>query len=115
MPTETYKHSSYLNKNPGTFDEALMKSINNYRKAKTTYEQADDKIGAIISLISIGNAYHFRYENSNACEAYNEAMMLYNTATQDGAALNGSLVLGKKYKTLGDVITAYLKRENCGK
>ena len=108
-----YKHSSYHNKKPGTFDRSFMKSVSNYEMAKTSYEQVGDEVGAVKSLIGMGNAYHLRNEDNKACGYYSEALSRYNSGKENGVITKEPVILDKRYKNIGDVIIAFKKREKC--
>jgi len=114
-----YKNSAYHGKSSatfkkqGTYDGTYMKSINNFEKSKEAYEQAGNEVGAVKSLVGMGNAYHLRNEDTKACKYYELALSRYNTGTANGVITNEPVIFDKRYKNMGDIINAFINREKC--
>ena len=112
---ESYHALGNLYKNPidkgGNADYA--KSTKYFEKSKEYYEKANNEIGAIKTLVGVGNSYHLRKKDTTACQYYDEALSRYTTGKTNGTITKEPVILDQRYKNTGDVINAFMLREKC--
>ena len=113
-----YKHPTYhkhatIFKKLGTYDATYNKSISNYKKSVHHFEKAHSEIGAIKSLVSIGEAYNLMGKSNKACTHYEKALSRYTTGKNSGAIHNEPVINVKGATNIGQIIIALMKRDKC--
>ncbi|TVT47658.1 MAG: hypothetical protein FHK82_18060 [Sedimenticola thiotaurini] len=113
-----YKHNTYhkhsaIFKKWGTYDGSYDKSISNFENAVRKFEEAGSEIGAVKSLVGIGEAYNIKNEDITSCRYYAKALARYNEGKTSGAITKEPVIYVKGAKNVGQVIEALMKRERC--